>query len=419
MRDTNPLWKRILAGGLAAGVGLTLASLEARAAGDAPEPAREGTADAALQGAKSADPVTITPEWGRLQASFAEAEEVASGRRGDYPFDRAGKDKLLGALRSLASDIDALAGKGFFDAAAADLLKREASTLADEVGAKRPVEMEMATCYEPMPFEPGKRSARRVGERVDALESLAASGKVSPAVLARIRSALERELAGLTEETLGLMKGEERQTASRDAERARRALDRLSGSVPAPREDASADASGDWATLTGAFDQGIRFAGPDGNKQAERDKVKADFAKAEAALVRLRDRGELGTAEADLLLAERKLIETDIFRNPPVDSMVKCYDMQSMPMGAEGLTRVEARLDALERVAAQARIRPETVERVRARLLSDLDLLKRAVADRKTGERGMFRDRGEADRAKDVLERAERSLRAFDGKSGR
>jgi hypothetical protein len=138
---------------------------------------------------KSNDPVAATPEWGRLQATLAEADEIAAGKRGPYPFDKAGRDKMLAALGALAGDVDALAVLGFFAGAAADLLKKEIATLADEVSAKRPKEMEMATCYEPMPFEPGKKSARRLAERADALESLAAAGKVSPAVSAASRRA--------------------------------------------------------------------------------------------------------------------------------------------------------------------------------------------------------------------------------------
>ena len=35
------------------------------------------------------------PEWKRLAATWREAEEVASGKRGAYPFNRKGKAKLL------------------------------------------------------------------------------------------------------------------------------------------------------------------------------------------------------------------------------------------------------------------------------------------------------------------------------------
>ena len=226
----EPLWKKILAGGVALGAGLHLASAALPAeAGGASEHAPGEAGDLKNDDLKSNDPVASTPEWGRLQATLAEADEVASGRRGPYPFDKAGRDRLLAAMASLAADVDALAAKGFLDPAAVVLMKSEVEALEAGVRAMRPKEMEFATCYEPMWFEPGRASARRLAERVEALDALAAKGRVSPAVLARIRAAVERDLAGLDEATLGLMKGPERDRAVKDVARARAALRRLAG----------------------------------------------------------------------------------------------------------------------------------------------------------------------------------------------
>jgi hypothetical protein len=131
--------------------------------------------------------------------------------------------------------------------------------------------------------------------------------------------------------------------------------------------------------------------------------------------VRLRDKGELGASEADLLLAERRLVETDILRNPPTDSRVKCYDMMMLPAGTMSLERVEARLVALEGIAKAGKVRPEVVARVRERLASDLATLRDSVARTKKGETP-FQEKAEAKRSGEVLSRAEAAAKALGGK---
>lgn len=226
--ESGPLWRRLLAGGIAAGVGLSLAAtgLPARAAGDVPASDERGPAmqtnPPAVQAALDA-----APEWIELRAALEAADEVAAGRRGDYPFDKAGRDALLSRLAAAPKAVDALAGRGLLPAPAAELLKSEIAALERGVQSKRPTEMMDATCYKPMRFEPWRDGAKRLAERVDALERLAAAGTVAPALLDRVRAAIASDLDLLTAESLPLLQGAERAQAEKNVARARKALGKL------------------------------------------------------------------------------------------------------------------------------------------------------------------------------------------------
>ena len=135
-----------------------------------------------------------SPEWKRITHIRAEAEAVASGKRGPYPFDRAGKQRLLGDLKAATTLVDDLAKAGKISEGAAGLLKLDIETLGRNVARKRPTEMRNATCYRPMMATPRRNSFYRLRSRLPLLEKLARSRKIQAAVLHKALAAIEADL---------------------------------------------------------------------------------------------------------------------------------------------------------------------------------------------------------------------------------
>jgi hypothetical protein len=163
-----------------------------------------GTSAASATAAKSSE-LSATPEWCHLAATWKEADEIGSGRRGDYPFDDVGKKRVLADLEKATQDIDALAIAHQLNEGEAGLLKKNLADLTDGVQAMRPTEMQNATCYRPMAMpQPGQKSMQRLTDRLPLLRKLGQSGKIQPEVAAKVLPAIEADVHELSsEKTLG------------------------------------------------------------------------------------------------------------------------------------------------------------------------------------------------------------------------
>lgn len=136
-----------------------------------------------------------TKHWKHLTAVWREAEEIGSGKRGGYPFDEMGKQRILGGLSTVNDNLDKLENAGLLDEAETGLLKQELALLTSRVQAKRPTEMRMATCYEPMSFTPAQDSLKRLTDRLPLIEKLADSETLQRQVISKVFDTVESDLA--------------------------------------------------------------------------------------------------------------------------------------------------------------------------------------------------------------------------------
>ncbi len=137
-------------------------------------------------------------EWKRVVAVWKEAEEIVANKRGSYPFDQAGKDRLLAELGRAQQELDALVKAGQLAEPAAAILKKDLELLASGVARFRPTERRAATCYRPM-MAPDQRalSLGRLRERLPLLERLAAAKQLQPPAVERALLGIERDLKQL------------------------------------------------------------------------------------------------------------------------------------------------------------------------------------------------------------------------------
>ncbi|HOX05286.1 MAG TPA: hypothetical protein PK280_02700 [Planctomycetota bacterium] len=178
---------------------------------------------------KPAAGIEDSKEWQALLAAWKEAEEVASGRRGQYPFDRKGQEKLLADLDQAARDLDKLAADGCLSEAEAGLLKDEKQVLVARVARFRPKELEGATCYKPMELPaPAQASSERLARRLALLEKLVAGGKVHRAAMEKVLASVQADLAVLDDDRqLAPLGAQERAAAERTRDAARAAVEKL------------------------------------------------------------------------------------------------------------------------------------------------------------------------------------------------
>lgn len=165
--------------------------------------------------------------WQKIGTTWQEAQEVASGKRGPFPFDRAGKQKMLEELGELSSAIDTLAHQKVISETETELLKLDLQVLITGVEAKRPKELEVATCYQPMLYTPELDSLGRLEKRLPLLNRLE-PGKVSPEVWNKIIAGLQKDLGVLRNpDHLARLKAPDKARASEVADKVEKEIDRL------------------------------------------------------------------------------------------------------------------------------------------------------------------------------------------------
>jgi hypothetical protein len=178
----GPRWRRRL---LAAGLSLL------SALGLTPPAQAAPATTAAARGPTLA----TAPEWKRVQQIWTEADEIASGKRGPYPFDAAGKKRVLDALAAARKDIESLVKAKVLSPPEGTLLSKELDRMIAGVQEKRVKAAVHASCYEPMPYRVGRDALQRLADRAPLLAKLAAGRRVDPAVLQKIARTIEADLS--------------------------------------------------------------------------------------------------------------------------------------------------------------------------------------------------------------------------------
>ncbi len=353
------------------------------------------------------------PEWKRLAATWREAEEVAAGRRGLYPFNQAGRGDLLGRLAGVEEDIAALEAAHRLSAGEAGILRKDLPRLVLGVQEKRPTEMRMATCYEPMMWQPARESLKRLSERLAVLGQLAEAKAIHGEVVYKVLGSIEVDLAVLgSEKALAGLKEDERPEAVRVRDAAKAAVDKIRAKAGGTATQDLAESAG-WKTIQAAWKVAEPLAESGKSTIAERRAADAALAKAEAAARDLALAGTISVAEAELVIARRKDLKADIYREPPTDIQVLCYEIGGLPPAKVSLERIRDRLPLLKQVLERGKVRLEVVARILPTIRNDL----RVITDAKNLETLGKDEQGEA--KYQVAPDAERTLKAIEALVGK
>jgi hypothetical protein len=374
--ERGPRWKRRL---VEAGL-VCLALLGVAGCGKDRAPQGGGATAGPPPVVASGGELSQTPQWKHLTGAWREAEEVASGKRGDYPFDEAGKKKLLADLAAAGKGVEALRAAGSLIDAEAGLLQKDLALLTSGVQEKRPTEMRMATCYEPMAYTmPVEGSMARLSERLPLLEELAVGETLRPEVIEKVLATVERDVATIGRKDLvDQLPEDQRAKAVEIHDKAQTLLDGIharlkQGAAAPPPSPELTLVAGPWK--------------PEPDEAAGRDNYYAAYqeklGKVRAAAKKLAASGRLSSEERGLLEQEVQRAEIEI------KIATTCYDTAGMPPAKESLQRLSARLPILKKLAAEGRLHPVALTRVLdsiaqdARTLSDEKMLSALSGDEK------------------------------------
>ncbi len=155
--------------------------------GSGPDP------DPALE---QAEGLAAEKDWRRCLAVWREASEAAFGDD-PHPFDEEGRAELLEQLEDSRGLVKRLGRRGLISDAEAGLLDADITTLRSGVQAKRPIELQAATCYSPMPYRPRQDALESLEPRVALLEGLAAQERLQPEVTTRVLVQVRADLSQL------------------------------------------------------------------------------------------------------------------------------------------------------------------------------------------------------------------------------
>ncbi len=206
-----------------------------------------GCPSGAIEPGSSPDPVLEQAEglatekdWRRCLEAWEQGSEAAFGDD-PYPFTEKGKAQLVDQLEATRGLVKGLERRGKLTAAEAGLLDQDISTLLSGVYAKRPKEMEAATCYQPMRYTPRQDALLVLAPRVELLERLAAQEVLQPQVVARVLEQVRLELPRLTGADGGTLSAEEQAQAEEVERRVRAALDSIERRLGSPHDGPGPD----------------------------------------------------------------------------------------------------------------------------------------------------------------------------------
>ncbi|HUT36498.1 MAG TPA: hypothetical protein VNE39_23625 [Planctomycetota bacterium] len=173
-----------------------------------------------------------------------------------------------------------------------------------------------------------------------------------------------------------------------------------------PRQ-AHPDASADWKAIHDAWAAALPLAKTGRSTSAQRKAADDKMKDAAEAAKRLVAQGLLASQEAALLAVELANLRQDIYREPPTDSKVTCYDMAYLPPAQQSLQRLNKRLPLLEQLLEGGKVNPVAGAKIVAGIEADLAILN----DAKKIQELRGDERSAAQAARDQAQRALQRLR--------
>jgi len=350
----------------------------------------------------AAGPVADSTEWKSLVEAWHEAEEVLSGRS-------AARKDLLSRLHKASIDAVGFGQDGRLTWSEAGLLSLESQAQAERVRHFRSAGTGQAGSPGPTASLAAKRTAERLAERLPLLQKLSEQDRLLPGLTGMILSAIERDLAALSEEAMLATLGANRPEAEKTRDAVKAEVEKLKQSLnPTPKPAASLEESPDWKVIADAWDFAMPFARSGKSTEAQRKQIDDKLAAAREAASRLVKAGLLSAKEAELLNSEAEKAVKDIRHEPPIG--VKCYMMDSLPISRLSLTSIKDRLPAIEALAKDGKVQPAAIGKVLEAIEADLATL---ADEKRRAELGDQTPKTEADKLRGELSARVTKLKAL------
>ena len=159
-------------------------------------------ADGQADSSHGGDDINSSAHWKKFSKTWQEAEDIAVGRLGDFPFNRKGKARMLDAIAMCATHIDALESDTTINAAEAAMLRKDTDRLARAVEEKRTIEQADEPKTRTTIKVPAMASMIMLRERLGLLGQLAQANRLHSDVIEMILIPIERDMKTLNNSTM-------------------------------------------------------------------------------------------------------------------------------------------------------------------------------------------------------------------------
>ncbi len=333
----------------------------------------------------ASDPLPTDPRQ-RIAAVTAEAQEIIAGKRGGYPFDKAGKARMLAHLDKAKAAVEALAKQGKLGAGEAGLWKADLDAMKAKIRKFRTVDLKGMSCYAPRPMpRDGELALRRMRSRFGFLEKLASAKRLHPKVVHKVLVKIEADVAVLSSPTatVGMKREADKELARKIAKEAPAYIKavRAKLGVPIP-STAGLEKIPQWAAVVADLQSVGKLIGPAAAKsgeltRAERHQALQAVSRTLEAVSTLRTAGRLTEGEASLLRLEATRLRTEMMRARDRARAARggSAGKPPPPPAREAFQRMNARLRALQSIAKAGEITKVVLPRVLPAIEADLRIL--------------------------------------------
>jgi len=320
---------------------------------------------------------TVTDAW-RYAVPLADSHKSTTVQR------KIAKQKLKDAGEAMKT----LLAAGLLTGAEAALLRIDATRINSDILRDPPTDSRVQ-CYDYGYMPAVKLSMSNLAGRVALFKKVIAADRIAPAAMDRIVERVERELAQLIDPKLA-----RNLRTDADRRKAKRLHADVSALVVQVKRKVLVERLGKtsgWQVVEGTFTAAAPLAKSHRSTSAQRVDIVKRMIASNVTLGSLASVGGLLTAgEAQLLTDELARLRKEIYRDPPTDLRVKCYETMAPDPVGDSTRRLTKRVALLGKLVETGRLNPLVVKRVLPSVRADIKTLtnakKAATLRQKAGE---------------------------------
>jgi len=280
-------------------------------------------------------------------------------------------------LKSAGKAISALSAAGLLSTAEAAMLVIDMNRLKSDLVRDPPTDAK-GVCYD-YAFTPGvELSMGSLAKRVKLFRQVIASDRIAPAAMDRIVERVERELAQLTDP-----KQRVHNLLRTDAGRlmAKKLHAEVSALVVQVKRKVLVERLGKtsgWQAVERALTSAGPLARSHRSTSAQRVAITKQMNTAKVRISALASAGLLAAGEAEHLIGELGRLKKEIYRTPPTDLRVQCYQTMAPDPIGDSTKRLTKRIPVLSKLVESGKLNPLIAGKLLPSIRADIKLLTKA-----------------------------------------
>jgi len=278
-------------------------------------------------------------------------------------------------LKDAAGAISELTSAGLLSAAEAAMFTIDMNRLKSDLLLEPPTDSKVS-CYDMVVMPAINVSMANLTKRVDLLKKVIASGRMSPAAMDLIVPRIQRELNQLADPKLAaaLRTDAERLKAKKLHAEISAQIVQIQCSVLRQRLNRTSG----WKTVEVALAAAAPLAKTHRSTSAQRVAAIKKMKTARQSIASLAQAELIAASEAELMIGEFDRLKMEIYREPPTDLMVSCYQMVARDPIGDSTKRLTKRVGLLAKLFESGRLNPLVAGKILPSITADIKTLENA-----------------------------------------